>query len=86
MGCDPEQFWRLTPREIARVFEGAAARAQVDSDRAITIGHMTAALGRVKKFPRLSTLLSPKKPKPKRGQSKPWQDQLAAWGRALTRK
>lgn len=68
------------------MFAGAAARAEVDNDRAITVGHMTAALGRVKKFPRLSTLLAPKKPKPKRGKVKPWQEQLAAWGRMVARK
>lgn len=46
----------------------------------------TAALQRAKKMPSLDKLLSPKKPKPRRGKSKPWQQMLGAWEKSLARK
>jgi hypothetical protein len=45
----------------------------------------TAALHRAKKMPSLDKLLTKKKPQPKRGKAKPWQAQLAAWGKLLAK-
>ncbi len=71
----------MTPREVARVFEGAARAATLDHDHRMALAWMTAALGRVQKMPELASLMqsaAPKVPKP----SSDWTSMLAqaeAW-------
>lgn len=68
-GQDPSQFWGLTPRELNIVLDGSAERLKREhNDRAWLAWH-GAALGRIKKFPKLDTLLIKGDRKPKRGKT-----------------
>jgi hypothetical protein len=76
-GFDPQVFWRTTPRLAMIAIE---ERRHQTHNADAWLAWTTAALGRVKpkKFPRLKSLLSPRR----RRRRQTWQEQLAlarAW-------
>ncbi|MGL5934595.1 MAG: hypothetical protein ACRCZI_03115 [Cetobacterium sp.] len=60
---DPAYFWQVTPREMQAILDGAAGRIRREEELSAWLAWHTAALGRVKKMPRLMDML-PRKPKP----------------------
>lgn len=79
MGFDEALFWASTPRQIVTHFTAAARRRQREHNDRAWHAWTVAALGRVKKMPKLDTLLA-KPQTPRRRQT--WEEQLAimqAW-------
>lgn len=74
-GFDPARFWDLTFSELDLIFEAAGKRAiRERNERAWSVWHI-AAFQRVKKLPRLqSVMINDKPPEPVS-----WEVQLAAW-------
>ncbi|RAH99193.1 hypothetical protein DLJ53_21850 [Acuticoccus sediminis] len=85
IGLPPDQFWRQTPRTFAAILAGRTRRLEAEQDgRAWTAWH-TEALARVKKLPKLETLLGRRR-KPKRRQTA--NDMIAiakAWDAAVNK-
>lgn len=67
-GLDPERFWKLTPREIARETLSHIRLLEREHDERAWLAWHIAALPRERKFPRLKQLMSQRK-KPKKPQS-----------------
>lgn len=62
-GQEPSLFWRLTLREISVILDGAASRLKREhNDRAWLAWHV-AALGRLKKLPKLKDMMHGEKPR-----------------------
>lgn len=57
IGINVDQFWHLTPRELAMHARAAAARMQSQSRRDLALAWNAAALMRVAKLPPLTELL-----------------------------
>lgn len=79
-------FWSLTPREIKAHMDGAMNRLKAEHQGRAWLAWHTAALGRVKKMPKLEKLIS--EPKKSLGR-KSWQDQLAiamAWNAEVNKR
>lgn len=81
-GFDPDAFWRLTPRLYLIHMEGARKRMEREAkDTAWAVWHV-AALGRVKKMPRLNQFM----PSEKATRPTTWQGSLQAWQAYAERK
>jgi len=83
MGFDPDSFWRQTPRIFDLVVSGYVEARRHDHNHDVTVGYMTAMLGRMKKPPALASLLST--PKPEKGKRKNWRELLKV-AEALTKR
>ena len=60
---DPSHYWCLTYREIDAILEGNAARLRNEHNQRAWLAWHGGMLGRVKKMPRLDTLLIRDRPK-----------------------
>jgi len=79
-------FWRLTLREIGVILDGEAARAKRQRSDTAWLAWHTAALQRVKKFPKLKDML-PSAPRKPHVQTVAEQVAIAkAWTAALSRR
>lgn len=56
-----QEFWSLTPRETAMVFDAALWRQEQEARRDLTVAWYAAALSRAKRMPTLKDLLNPGK-------------------------
>ena len=57
-GGDPARFWALTPAEVCREVRATANRRRREHDERAWLAWHIAALGRTKKMPKLSDLMS----------------------------
>jgi len=62
-GRDDSHFWGLTYREIDAILEGNAARLRNEHNQRAWLAWHSGTLGRLKKIPRLDTLLIRDRPK-----------------------
>jgi hypothetical protein len=77
VGQEPGRFWTLTPREIAREMAATLTRLTREQDeRAWAVWHV-AALGRVKKMPKLHEMQSGKRRRAASGRRQSSEIQLA---------
>ena len=61
MGQDPSRFWGLSLREIDTVIRACAERSRQDHNDRAWLAHTVAALSRVKRLPKLKTLMIAKR-------------------------
>lgn len=78
-GLSPDEFWHMTPRELAHVFGGAAERQRRTHDLAMTEAWWASHWSLLKNPPSLSDVLNRDAPKPKQD----WQAMKAALMAAL---
>ncbi|WP_051057052.1 hypothetical protein [Bradyrhizobium yuanmingense] len=57
-GLDPDAFWSKTPRQVSLIFAGKQAQFTREHNERAWLAYHTAALPRMKKFPKLRTLLA----------------------------
>lgn len=70
VGLDPGRFWHLTPKEVAREMAAVIKRLSREQNERAWLAWHIAALGRVKKLPKLKDLMTAKAtPKPSKPQS-----------------
>ncbi|MCV3209602.1 hypothetical protein OHD62_17310 [Mesorhizobium sp. YC-39] len=73
-------FWRLTPREVETVLAGVNSRVLREHELAAWTAWHTAALGRLKKMPRLAELMPKRERKPSGPAKAPdWETKFAAF-------
>lgn len=66
-GVGVEEFWRLTPRELAAVFESDAERRKDTREHDLWLAWHIVALGRARQMPSLRRLLGQDEARPVTG-------------------
>jgi hypothetical protein len=56
-GFEAGRFWQITPKEFDREMRGARKRLEREADERMSLAWHIVALDRVKKLPKLDTLL-----------------------------
>lgn len=81
LGLSEDEFWRRTPRQLARTFEAHGRRLRRQHNEAMTLAWHVAALPRMKTFPALAKLLVPIDGRPRRVRQSP--EQMLAIARMM---
>lgn len=71
VGLAPDDFWRQTPRVVGLAIQGRVRAFEREQQGRAWLAWHTAALPNMKRFPRLTDLLGPAKPSPRRRRVRP---------------